>query len=189
MPEVQQQGQGSMNANMVRLMHDPRNEETIKFLLNAEKLINDKLMNFAGYFYDPKTSIYKKPEEKDEEELKKQGIVPKLNKVGVSFLHREFMHFQNKFAITANLTKEQISLIQLSYCSRLRKVMLANRVKFGINIAQDMNEIKNAIAETAFITLSQSSDDKGRGFVYSPIKQTETYAYRADEKPQKTRMW
>ena len=167
-------------------MNDPRNEETIKYLLNATQLINDKLMNFAGYDYDPNLSTYKSL---TEEELVQKGIVPKLNKFGVSFLHREFMHFQNKFAITANLTKEQISLLQLSYCSRLRKVILANREKFGIKIAQDMNEIKNSIAESAFITLSQASEDKGRGFVYSPIKQTETYAYRADEKPQKTRMW
>ena len=171
--------QESMNANMIRFTPDPRNEETIKYLLNADQLINDKLMNFAGYAYNPKTGEYDKVENKE----------PKLNKEGVSFLHREFMHFQNKFAITANLTNEMISKLELSYCSRLRKVLLANRKKFGIKIAQDMNEIKNSIAESAYISLSQASEDKGRGFVYSPIKQTETYAYRADEKPnQKNRI-
>jgi len=164
----------SINSNVIRLSSDPRNEETIKFLLNAEKLINDKLMNFAGYEYNPLNSEYEKVENKE----------PMLNDAGVAFLHREFMHFQNKFTITANLTEERISLIQLNYCSRLRKVLLANRKKFGIKIAQDMNEIKNSIAESAYISLSQASADKGRGFVYSPIKQTETYAYRSDEKPQ-----
>lgn len=139
--------------------------EIVRFLLEQERDIETKLLYYKGYTYDSEADTWTPPKPNSDKIM--------LNEQGVDFASRNLRRFLNKNAATANLTEKQVSNLTKSFSSSIRKNLLHNLRKFGINSTSTVDEVKNDITDMAFVLLTQSISDKGRKYIHTPRKMTE----------------
>lgn len=173
------------------LSQDPAHEDIIRFLINPEKEIKERMMVYSGFEWDiGKGKWIENPNKR-----------PMLNDEGLKFVKGEFNHILNKFIPQSNLTEKMVEHIIMSYSRRIRGDLVSNLKRFGIektnpdgtrNDSQtkaDLNQIKNNIVDTAFFILRQPIEDKGRKFIFSPIKQVEQHSYQENSaQPRRSRL-
>jgi len=157
----------AVQERMMNMSADPRHEDIIRYLVNGEKEIKERMMIFSGFKWD-----VMKGEWTDAERH------PLLNDRGLSFVRGEFNHIINKFIIQSNLSEQQVQALIMSYASRIRRNLVANKDVFSIKCIADLDQIKNGIVDTAFYILRQPVDDLGRKFIFSPIKQVEQRTFQ-----------
>ena len=168
----------SEQRRMVHMSQDPAHEDTIRFLMSVEKEIKDRMMTFAGYDFDPVTNKY----------LTDRPRHPMANDEGLRFIKAELNQILNKFIPMANLDKREVQTFIMSYSRRIRRNLLSNIEHFGIKGIHDLDQIKNTLSDTAFFILTQPIEDRGRKFIFSPIKHTENVNYDSSStQPKKSR--
>ena len=146
----------------INMSSDPRQEDIIRYLVNSEKEIKERMMVLSGYKWDVLGGKWVDSERK-----------PMLNDLGLSFVRGEFNHILNKFIIQSNLTEPQVMALIMSYSSRIRRNLVSNIREYNIKSIADLDQIKNGLVDTAFYVLRQPIGDKGRQFIFSPIKTIE----------------
>ena len=153
---------------LMQMQQDPKQEDTIRFLINPEAVIKEKMMILNGYQWDVKANKWSD----DESTLR-----PMMNKLGLQFALNELNHILNKFIPQANLEKVEVTEFIMAYSRRVRSSLVTNIEQFEISSIADLDQIKNIIVETAWFLLTQPINDKGRKFIYSPLKTVESHTY------------
>ena len=159
-----------------RAFSQPNDGEITRFLLEMEKDIQNKILYYRGYYRDEKGAVQIINNNK-----------PLVNEAGIQYANRQFRHFLNKGASLANLTSDQVTNIILPYASRVRRHLLMNLGEYQILSIATIDELKNDIAELAFLNLTRSIDDKQREFTYQGQQINETHQY-AETTPEKKRL-
>lgn len=178
-------GQFEGQQRYFNLSQDPAHEDIIRFLINPEKEIKERMMVFSGFEWDiGKGKWMENPNKK-----------PMLNDEGLKFVKGEFNHILNKFIPQSNLSEKMVEHIIMSYSRRIRCDLLSNMERFGLKkdsasqTKADLNQIKNNIVDTAFFILRQPIEDKGRKFIFAPIKQVEQHTYQENStQPRRSRL-
>jgi hypothetical protein len=161
------------------MSQDPAHEDTIRFLINTEKEIRDRIMTFAGYEFDAMRGRWVL-----------DGVKrPMLNDKGIRFIRAELNQILNKFIPMANLDKKEVQTYVMSYSRRIRRNLISNIENFGINNIHDLDQIKNTITDTAFFLLTQPIEDKGRKYAYEPLKHIENLNYEtSNSQPKRNKL-
>jgi hypothetical protein len=107
-----------------------------------------------------------------------------MNQAGINFVVTELNHVMNKFIPQSNLSSKQVENYILSYSSRVRTALVQNSERFKIKNLSDLTQIKGMIVDTAFFILQQPIDDKGRKFIFAPIKQVESHSFQENNTQQ-----
>jgi len=150
-----------MQEDLTQFRHDKEDAELVRFLLDQEDGIEQKLLYYRGFMFD-----------RESNSLVKIGD-PLLNPEGINFASRNFRRFLNKNSACANLDEVQVGNLITSFSSSVRRNLLHNLRSFQIKSIAVVDEIKNDITDMAFVLLTQSINDKGRNFIHTPRKMTE----------------
>ena len=157
------EGTGGSQENFSKYVEQKSEAELVRFLLDQEEVIEIKLMYYKGFIYNTENDKFIRIS------------APMLNEEGIQFASRNFRRFLNKNSATANLDGKQVEALVMSFSSAVRKNILQNLKRFGINSISTVDEIKNDISDMAHVLLSQSVDDKGRTFIHTPRRMTEVH--------------
>jgi hypothetical protein len=167
------------------LSQDPAHEDIIRFLINPEKEIKERMMVFSGFEWNIGMSKW----------VENPNKRPMLNDEGLKFVKGEFNHILNKFIPQSNLTEKMVEHIIMSYSRRVRRGLVSNMERFGLKkesasqTVADLDQIKNTLTDTAFFILRQPIEDKGRKFIFSPIKQVEHHSFQENSaQPRRSRL-
>jgi len=140
-----------------------KDSEIVKFLLEQEAEIQRKIMYYQGYDFDYQKETYVLNTYRDK----------MMSKEGIEFVSRSFRRFLNKNSATANIDFNQLSEIVICFSSDVRQTLVNNMFKFEIDNITTIMEVKNDITDMAFLILTQSIDDKGRGFIHQGRRMVE----------------
>lgn len=164
---------------IIQMSQDPGHEDTIRFLINTEKEIRDRMLTFAGFEFDS---------------IKNRWVMdgkrlPMVNDKGLRFIRAELNQILNKFIPMANLKKNEVQNYVMSYSRRIRRNLLSNIEEFNIRTIHDLDQIKNTLTDTAYFLLTQPIEDKGRKYAYEPLKHIENMNYESsNSQPKKNKL-
>ena len=158
---MQEEQQNRFQEDLTQFRHEKDDAELVRFLLDQEESIDQKLLYYRGFTFD-----------KESNTMLKIGD-PLLNKEGLNFASRNFRRFLNKNSATANLNEKQVENLIKTFSSSVRRNMMQNMRKYEIESISVVDEIKNDITDMGFVLLTQSIGDKGRNFIHTPRKMTE----------------
>jgi hypothetical protein len=156
------------NQRLYRMSQDPGSDHLIKFLINNEHLIREKLMILEGYRFNVMTNKYEDYPERE----------PKLNEKGINFAMNELNHVLNKFVVQTSLDVQQVEKFMESYSTRIITAIGCDWDNYGIKSEQDASQIVAVLTDTTNFALRQVIDDKSRKFMYSPLKVVESRSFQ-----------